>query len=58
MNKQELGQYITGTIQALGTLHMPTTEQNTSTMFAVYQTLHHIQELILAEEQKLETKEK
>lgn len=58
MNKQDVNQYITSVIQALGNLNMPTTEQNTSIMFAVYQTLHHVQELILAEEQKLETKEK
>lgn len=58
MNKQDLNQYITGAIQALGNLNMPTTEQNTSIMFAVYQTLHHVQELVMAEEPKSEEKNK
>lgn len=46
MNKQEITQYLFGILQVLGRLNMPATEQNASIMYSVYQTLHHIQELI------------
>jgi hypothetical protein len=43
---QEIEQYLMGVIQALGSLTVPTTEQNTAVLYSVYQTLHHVQNLL------------
>lgn len=56
MNKREIKQYLLGISQVLGGLSMPATEQNASIMHSVYQTLHHIQELVDADKPESEEK--
>lgn len=58
MNKQEIKKYLLGISQVLGGLSMPATEQNTSIMYSVYQTLHHIQELVDTDKPESENKDK
>lgn len=56
MNKQEIKKYLLGISQILGGLSMPATDQNTSIMHSVYQTLRHIQDLVDADTPEPEEK--